>query len=149
MIASTPGDGSCSDISALFVTNGSGKASQLVWTDWCITARDFVPGTASQTLYFADCDANDEKQFWTVNLFPQTISNADGNCITLGKAADGALVRPSLVLASEHVLQRNDRVLTSIINRLRPPSAASATFPSSCGTLRSWTYTRHALRILQ
>lgn len=67
--------------------------TQIVWADWCISANGVVPGTASQTLYIDDCDPEDEAQLWTVNEQSQTVSNKDGNCITLGRAALGVPVR--------------------------------------------------------
>ncbi|KAI1785196.1 hypothetical protein LXA43DRAFT_900290 [Ganoderma leucocontextum] len=87
----TPGDGSSSDITALFATRGTGQAGQIAYGDWCISANGVVPGTATQVLYVTDC-SDDAAQLWTVNESPATISNADGNCITLGKAAKGAPV---------------------------------------------------------
>ena len=65
-----------------------------MYGDWCITANGVVPGTSTQTLYVDDCSA-DPAQIWTVSEDAQTISNADGNCVTLGKAAHGAPVRAS------------------------------------------------------
>ena len=90
--AALPGDGSFNDITALFPTLGSGVPTQIAWGDWCITANGVVPGSSSQTLYIADCDPDDAAQIWTVNLDPPTVSNTDGNCITLGRAAVGVPV---------------------------------------------------------
>ena len=58
----------------------------------CVSARGVVSGTASQTLFVEDCNG-DPAQIWTVNETQTTVSNADGNCITLGRAALGAEVR--------------------------------------------------------
>ncbi|TFK79235.1 hypothetical protein K466DRAFT_592483 [Polyporus arcularius HHB13444] len=92
LIAALPGDGSPHDITALFVTSGTGVPGQLVYADWCVTAEGVVPGSSHQTLYIVDCDPDDEAQLWTVNEAPATVSNADGNCITLGRAARGVPV---------------------------------------------------------
>ena len=59
---------------------------QIVIDDWCISARGVVPESATQTLFIEDC-STDPKQLWTVNVDPPTVSNADGNCITLGRPA--------------------------------------------------------------
>ncbi|KAI0715794.1 hypothetical protein C8T65DRAFT_738423 [Cerioporus squamosus] len=77
LVAALPGDGTGHDITALFI----------VYADWCVTARGVVPGSSHQTLYIEDCDSEDDAQLWTVNEAPATVSNADGNCITLGRAA--------------------------------------------------------------
>lgn len=82
--ASTPGDGSSSDITALVPLNGSGVPTQIALGDFCITANGVVPGTATQTLHMAPCDDSDPTQLWVID---STVSNADGNCITLGRAA--------------------------------------------------------------
>ena len=80
------GDGSSSDLTAIFPVLGSGVPTQLAVGDWCVSARGVTPGTASQTLFIEDC-SDDAEQLWTVNESPATVSNADGNCITLGRAA--------------------------------------------------------------
>ncbi|KAI0633770.1 hypothetical protein C8Q77DRAFT_1157933 [Trametes polyzona] len=38
------------------------------------------------------CNANDPTQVWMLNENPPTISNADGNCISLGRTAIGVLI---------------------------------------------------------
>ena len=93
--AQLAGDGSSNDRTALFVTFGTGVPGQIAFGDWCITANGVEPGTSTQTLYVDDC-SDDPKQLWTVNADPQTVSNADGNCITLGRAANGVPVSASL-----------------------------------------------------
>ncbi|KAI0368380.1 hypothetical protein BV20DRAFT_948512 [Pilatotrama ljubarskyi] len=92
LVAANPGDGSSTDITALYAVFGTGVPTQIVYGDWCITAKGVVPQSSSQTLYIADCDPDDEAQFWTINEEPATVSNADGNCITLGRAAKGVVV---------------------------------------------------------
>ncbi|KAH9895205.1 hypothetical protein C8Q73DRAFT_644732 [Cubamyces lactineus] len=87
-----PGDGSSADPSAFYIVSGSGVPSQIAYGDWCITAKGVVPESSSQILYIAECDASDPAQFWTLNENPSTISNADGNCITLGRPANGVSV---------------------------------------------------------
>lgn len=89
--ASNPGDGSASDITALVPVKGSGVPTQIALGDSCITANGVVPGTATQTLHMAPCDDSDSTQLWVIDL---TVSNADGNCITLGRAALGVPVCP-------------------------------------------------------
>lgn len=93
LAAANPGDGSSADITALTAVHGTGVPTQIVYGDFCITANGVVPGTATQTLFIADCDASDPAQLWTINEEPATVSNADGNCITLGRAAKGVSVR--------------------------------------------------------
>ena len=95
LIAQLPGDGSSADVTALTATGGTGVPGQLVYGDWCVTANGVVPGSSTQTLYVDDC-SDDPKQIWTVNADPATISNADGNCLTLGRAANGVPVRLEL-----------------------------------------------------
>ena len=95
LVAQLAGDGSSNDRTALFATFGTGVPGQIAFGDWCITANGVEPGTATQTLYVDDC-SDDPKQLWTVNADPQTVSNADGNCITLGRAAKGVPVSASL-----------------------------------------------------
>ncbi|KAI0644709.1 hypothetical protein C8Q79DRAFT_1001963 [Trametes meyenii] len=92
LVSANPGDGSSNDLTALFVVEGTGVSTQILHGGLCISANGVVPGTATQTLFVADCDATDEKQLWTVNAEPATVSNADGNCITLGRAAKGVEV---------------------------------------------------------
>ncbi|TFK82431.1 hypothetical protein K466DRAFT_590540 [Polyporus arcularius HHB13444] len=92
LVAALPGDGSSADITALFPKFGTGVPTQIVYGDWCISANGVVPQSSSQTLYIADCDSEDETQLWTINEAPATVSNADGNCITLGRAARGVPV---------------------------------------------------------
>ncbi|KAI0715784.1 hypothetical protein C8T65DRAFT_694608 [Cerioporus squamosus] len=92
LVAALPGDGSSNDITALFPVYGTGVPTQIAYGDWCITANGVVPGSANQTLYIADCDPEDDAQIWTVNESPATVSNADGNCLTLGRAARGVPV---------------------------------------------------------
>ncbi|KAI0332275.1 hypothetical protein GY45DRAFT_490626 [Cubamyces sp. BRFM 1775] len=87
-----PGDGSSADSSAFYIVSGSGVPSQIAYGDWCITAKGVVPESSSQILYIAECDATDSAQLWTLNENPSTISNADGNCITLGRPANGVSV---------------------------------------------------------
>ncbi len=88
--AANPGDGSASDITALVPVQGSGVPTQIALGDFCITANGVVPGTATQTLHMAVCDDGDPTQLWVIDT---TVSNADGNCITLGRAALGVPVR--------------------------------------------------------
>nr|VWO98107.1 Uncharacterized protein [Ganoderma boninense] len=85
LVAQLAGDGSSNDRTALFATSGTGVPGQIVFGDWCITANGVEPGSSSQTVYVDDC-SDDPKQLWTVNADPQTVSNADGNCLTLGRA---------------------------------------------------------------
>ncbi|KAI0633494.1 hypothetical protein C8Q77DRAFT_1157700 [Trametes polyzona] len=85
--ASNPGDGSSADITALTAVDGSGVPTQIAFDDFCITAKGVVPESATQSLYVANCDSSDPAQFWTINADPPTVSNADGNCITLGRPA--------------------------------------------------------------
>ncbi|KAM5542938.1 hypothetical protein V8D89_003322 [Ganoderma adspersum] len=85
LVAQLAGDGSSNDRTALFATFGTGVPGQIAFGDWCITANGVEPGSASQTLYVDDC-SDDPKQLWTVNADPPTVSNADGNCLTLGRA---------------------------------------------------------------
>ncbi len=92
LVAALPGDGSSADVTALFPKFGTGVPTQIVYGDWCISANGVVPQSSSQTLYIADCDSEDETQLWTINEAPATVSNADGNCITLGRAARGVPV---------------------------------------------------------
>ncbi|KAI8992923.1 hypothetical protein BD414DRAFT_412423 [Trametes punicea] len=92
LVASLAGDGSSSDITALFPIHGTGVPTQIAHGGLCITAKGVVPESSSQVLYVADCDPTDPAQVWTVNEEPPTVSNADGNCITLGRAADGVQV---------------------------------------------------------
>lgn len=89
--ATSPGDGSANDITALTPVKGSGTPTQITLGDLCVSANGVVPGTASQVLKMAECDANDRTQLWIVL---GQVSNADGNCITLGRAAKGVDVRP-------------------------------------------------------
>ncbi|KAI0753079.1 hypothetical protein C8Q80DRAFT_1118313 [Daedaleopsis nitida] len=91
LTVTAPGDGSSNDITALFPTQGTGKPGQLAYGDFCISADGVEPGTSTQTLYIEDC-SDSPKQIWTVNESPATISNADGNCITLGRAAQNVPV---------------------------------------------------------
>ena len=104
LVASLPGDGTFNDDTALFPNLGTGVPTTIAWTDFCVSARGVVPSTASQTLFVEDCNG-DPAQIWTVNENPMTVSNADGNCITLGRAALGVEVR---VFASTAI--RNGRV---------------------------------------
>ncbi|CDO75691.1 hypothetical protein BN946_scf184585.g4 [Trametes cinnabarina] len=92
LVASLAGDGSPDDITALYAIHGSGVPTQIAYGDFCITAKGVVPESATQTLYVAECDSTDPAQLWTLNADPQTVSNADGNCITLGRAAKGVSV---------------------------------------------------------
>ncbi|KAI0731422.1 hypothetical protein C8Q76DRAFT_361143 [Earliella scabrosa] len=85
LVAARPGDGSSADITALYATQGTGVPGQIVYGDFCLTSEGVVPGTATQTLYFAEC-SDSPAQVWTVNE-SGTVSNADGNCVTLGRAA--------------------------------------------------------------
>ncbi|KAI1785208.1 hypothetical protein LXA43DRAFT_1066107 [Ganoderma leucocontextum] len=101
LVAQLPGDGSSNDPTAMFATFGTGVPGQIVFGDWCITANGVVPSTANQTLYIDDC-SDDPKQIWTVNADPATISNADGNCLTLGRAAHNV---PISLSACTDVLQ--------------------------------------------
>ncbi|TBU21300.1 hypothetical protein BD309DRAFT_973151 [Dichomitus squalens] len=87
LVAQLPGDGSSDDLTALLATGGTGVPGQIVYGDLCITANGVEPGSSSQTLYVDDC-SDDPKQIWTVNASPATVSNADGNCLTLGRAAN-------------------------------------------------------------
>lgn len=89
--AANPGDGSASDITALTPVKGSGTPTQITLGDLCVSANGVVPGTATQVLKMADCDSNDPTQLWIVL---GQVSNADGNCVTLGRAAKGVDVRP-------------------------------------------------------
>ena len=82
------------------MTGGTGQPGQIVYGDWCVSANGVVPGTASQTLYIADCDSTDATQVWTVNESPATVSNVDGNCITLGRAANGVPVSAYFVVVT-------------------------------------------------
>ena len=84
LVAALAGDGSSSDITALY-SAGTGRAGQIAYGDWCVSARGVVPGSASQTLFVEAC-SDDPAQVWTVNADPMTVSNADGNCVTLGRA---------------------------------------------------------------
>ncbi|KAL1945862.1 hypothetical protein VTO73DRAFT_1864 [Trametes versicolor] len=84
--AANPGDGSASDITALTPVKGSGTPTQITLGDLCVSANGVVPGTATQVLKMADCDSNDPTQLWIVL---GQVSNADGNCVTLGRAAKG------------------------------------------------------------
>ncbi|KAI0358715.1 hypothetical protein OH77DRAFT_1421152 [Trametes cingulata] len=95
LVTANPGDGSSADITALHAVSGSRVPTQIAYGNLCITAKGVVPESSSQILYFDNCDPQDEAQFWTINEEPATISNADGNCITLGRAAKGVTVRPS------------------------------------------------------
>ena len=109
LVAALPGDGTFNDITALFPTRGSNVSTQIAWGDWCITARDVIPGTASQVLYMDDC-SSDPKQLWTVRTStPMTVSNKDGNCITLGRAALGVEVRGSCRMEMRGRLLTPDR----------------------------------------
>ncbi|RDX56927.1 hypothetical protein OH76DRAFT_1334948 [Lentinus brumalis] len=92
LVAALAGDGSSTDITALFPVQGTGVPTQIAYGDFCITANGVVPSSANQTLYIADCDPADATQLWTVNESPATVSNADGNCLTLGRAARGVVV---------------------------------------------------------
>ncbi|KAI0769413.1 hypothetical protein BD413DRAFT_477961 [Trametes elegans] len=93
LVASLAGDGSADDITALWASSEPGNPTQLIYGEWCITANGVEPGSATQTLYVAECDFNDKKQYWLVSAeTPTTVSNADGNCITLGRAAKGVPV---------------------------------------------------------
>ena len=91
LVAARPGDGSSADITALYATQGTGVPGQIVYGDFCLTSEGVVPGTATQTLYFAEC-SDSPAQVWTVNE-SGTVSNADGNCVTLGRAAVNVPVR--------------------------------------------------------
>ena len=51
-----------------------------------------MPSIRSQTLIVEECNG-DPAQISTVNENPMTVSNADGNCIALGRAALGVEVR--------------------------------------------------------
>ncbi|KAI0633757.1 hypothetical protein C8Q77DRAFT_1056909 [Trametes polyzona] len=84
-----PGDGSASDLSAFTIVRGSGVPTQIAAGGFCVSARDLVPQTANQTLHVTTCNADDPTQLWTLNENPPTISNADGNCISLGRPAIG------------------------------------------------------------
>ncbi|OSD04128.1 hypothetical protein PYCCODRAFT_1444242 [Trametes coccinea BRFM310] len=92
LVAALPGDGSSDDITALYPLDGSGVPTQIAYGDFCITANGVVPESSSQVLYVAECDSTDPAQFWTLNADPPTVSNADGNCITLGRPANGVSV---------------------------------------------------------
>ncbi|RPD72413.1 hypothetical protein L226DRAFT_537214 [Lentinus tigrinus ALCF2SS1-7] len=92
LVAALAGDGSSSDITALFPTAGTGVPGQIVYGDFCISANGVVPESSSQVLYVAECDPEDAAQIWTVNESPATVSNADGNCISLGRPARGVSV---------------------------------------------------------
>ncbi|KAJ3002987.1 hypothetical protein NUW54_g5549 [Trametes sanguinea] len=92
LVVTLPGDGSSDDITALYPLNGSGVPTPIVHDGLCITSRGVVPESSSQILYFAECDPSDSAQYWTINADPPTISNVDGNCITLGRAANGVSV---------------------------------------------------------
>ena len=91
LIAQLAGDGSSNDRTALFAQFGTGVPGQIAFGDWCITANGVEPESSSQTLYIDEC-SDDPKQLWTVNVDPPTVSNADGNCITLGRAWTGVPV---------------------------------------------------------
>ncbi|KAH9858999.1 hypothetical protein C2E23DRAFT_800890 [Lenzites betulinus] len=93
LVAANPGDGSSADITALTAIHGTGVPTQIAYGDFCITSDGVVPGTATQILFVTDCDSSDPTQLWTINEEPATVSNADGNCITLGRAAKGVTVR--------------------------------------------------------
>lgn len=93
--------------------------TQIVWADWCISANGVVPGTASQTLYIDDCDPEDEAQLWTVNEQSQTVSNKDGNCITLGRAALGVPVRVVSPLPLRALCGMGIARLMCVFDRLR------------------------------
>ncbi|RPD77291.1 hypothetical protein L226DRAFT_544709 [Lentinus tigrinus ALCF2SS1-7] len=90
--AALAGDGSSSDITALIVTAGTGVPGQISYGGLCISANGVVPESSNQVLYVADCDPEDAAQIWTVNETPATVSNADGNCISLGRPARGVPV---------------------------------------------------------
>ncbi|KAI0829765.1 hypothetical protein BC628DRAFT_1408586 [Trametes gibbosa] len=92
LVTANPGDGSSSDITALFAIHGSGVLTQIAYGDFCITANGVIPESATQTLFITECDSSDPTQLWTINEDPATVSNADGNCITLGRAAKGVSV---------------------------------------------------------
>ena len=99
LVAARPGDGSSADITALYATQGTGVPGQIVYGDFCLTSEGVVPGTATQTLYFAEC-SDSPAQVWTVNESPATVSNADGNCISLGRAANGVPVSACFVVVT-------------------------------------------------
>ncbi|KAI0674892.1 hypothetical protein C8Q78DRAFT_1066797 [Trametes maxima] len=105
LVAANPGDGSSNDITALFVSQGTGVSTRIQHSGRCISANGVVPGTATQVLFVADCDSTDDKQLWTINAEPATISNADGNCITLGRAAKGVDVTLAACTAELQHLQ--------------------------------------------
>ncbi|KAH9895204.1 hypothetical protein C8Q73DRAFT_693423 [Cubamyces lactineus] len=100
-----PGDGSSDDRTALYIVSGSGVPTQIAYGDLCITSKGVVPESSSQVLYVAECDENDSAQFWTLNENPSTITNADGNCISLGRPADGV---PVILDFCENVLQPHE-----------------------------------------
>ncbi|KAI0315581.1 hypothetical protein OF83DRAFT_341462 [Amylostereum chailletii] len=84
LVGSVCGDGSSNDSTAMFPVFGTGKPGQIAYGDWCITAAGASP---SSDVTIVDC-SDDPAQVWTVNE-DQTISNADDNCITFGRAAIG------------------------------------------------------------
>ena len=122
-------------MTALTATGGTGVPGQLVYGDWCVAANGVVPGSSTQTLYVDDC-SDDPKQIWTVNADPATISNADGNCLTLGRAANGVPVRLALCCVVFRVGWDADAcwLWTVVVYRSRLRSATTCFSTSSSGT---------------
>ncbi|KAH9941725.1 uncharacterized protein BXZ73DRAFT_98120 [Epithele typhae] len=88
LVMALVGDGSASDPTVLHPVLGSGVPTQIqTGGGFCITANGVEPEGATQTLVIAEC-SDDPKQLWVLNVDdPMTISNADGNCIALGRPA--------------------------------------------------------------
>ncbi|KAI9061703.1 hypothetical protein FKP32DRAFT_917807 [Trametes sanguinea] len=118
LVAALPGDGSSDDITALYPLNGSGVPTPIVHNGLCITSKGVVPESSSQILYVAECDSSDPAQYWTINANPPTISNVDGNCITLGRAANGVSVCSKLFLPrqSTHTICTTLKVVLDFCN---------------------------------
>ncbi|PIL33436.1 hypothetical protein GSI_04058 [Ganoderma sinense ZZ0214-1] len=88
LLVTQPGNGSASDLTTLLT---SGQAGPISFGNLCV-----VVNNATESPFLTDCSI-DPAEVWNVtasasNSRAATISNANGNCLTLGEAADGAPV---------------------------------------------------------
>ena len=95
----------------LYPIYGSGKPGQIAYGDWCVTAAGASP---SSDVTLVEC-SDDAAQIWNVTEY-DTIENADGKCITFGKAALGAPVRSQNAMTEPFELMRNCRPLCRTVS---------------------------------